>query len=349
MFPAMNGLLRRNPVVANIPLRATSANLYEGRRGSQVSVDVRSDTFTRTGSRPGHQGGASHFSAGAVKPRKLRFGSRETDKRVAQVLHSMPDAHVRELSRFFRLMMTSRQTPLGYTLFVDKPMSFIEFDEVEEQNLMSGYRLWSHYAKQLPTDNHLFRIQRSNSKDSSPYIFLINKAAFRKTVERNQELFKEILGQGMTPQKLLDDIMRDDSPILKNKLNGSQRLFGLLFGLTPEDVFEERLSKQDYLIPMAHYDNWADNRNYTRVGLPLALLINSRSPGSLSLVRHWKEKQPYFQQLVDAPNYKAFLAVIMRKWADAASYGELSHHKESPREVSKISPLAPSPDSLISG
>jgi hypothetical protein len=261
----------------------------------------------------------------------------------------MPDAHVRELSRFFRLMMTSRETPLGYTLFGDKPMSFIEFDEVAERNLMAGYRLWSHYAKQLPEDNHQFRIQRDGPDDRELSIFLINKAAFLKTVERNLPLFKEVLGDDITPQELLDDIISDESLILHNKLNSSQCLYGLLFGLTPKDVFQERLSRQVSLIHTAHYDNCADNQNYKRVGLPRALLINSRSPESLSLVRHWKEQQPYLQRLVDTPNDRAFLAAIMRKWADAASYENLPHHQAFSREVRKISPLAPSPDSLISG
>lgn len=314
---AVNGkvALRAEPV-QTVPLSKGLTQMTQDGVTSQ-----RKDTFARVQT-------SISFPEVTTNLSVLRFGSRETNQQVEAVLNHMPLAHVRELSLFFRLMMKSRQTPIGYTMFGDKPMSFIECDEVKEFNLMSAYGLWQRYARQLPMDNTLLRIARVSPDDPLPDIYIINKAAFLKTVRDHLDLFKTVLGHNITPERLLDDIMADDSPILSNKLNDSQRLYGLLFGLTPKDTEDadsftsEPGSLPAHMIPVRAFDP-SGNQHYRRVGLPLGLNIHGCNPQSFALVRHWKEQQPFLQQIADIPNDRNFLRTVMRKWADASSYPEL--------------------------
>ena len=313
-------------------------NCFSPQQAAQISNSMLNVGLSARSAPPGQDQFSRENGIGPVQSQPgaaaLRFGSRESDQRVEALLNQMPPDHARELSRFFRLMLKSRQTPIGYTLFGDKPMSFVECDEVMQFRLMPAYALWQHYARHLPSENTLFRIMRDDSDDPLPDIYIINKSAFLKTVHRNLDQFKAVLGDDITPKKLLDDIMADESPILRNKLNNSQRLYGLLFGLTPEDT-EDADSFMDasaqtlppHMIPVQHFDP-SGNQNYRRVSLPFALNIHGRKPTSFALVRHWKEQQPYLQQIADIPNDRDFLRTIMRKWADVSSYPELPIHED---------------------
>lgn len=246
----------------------------------------------------------------------------------------MAEKDLKKLSHFFRTMMASAQTPIGYTVFGDKPMSFVECDEVEAEHLMRPYRTWKKYEKQIPMDNLCFRIQREPSdfgEAGEADIFIINKSEFLKTVANHISKFRAVLGNDITPEKLLNDYLNDESLILQNKLNNSEELHGLLFGLTTGDTqdadlpYEEIKILHKYFIDMAKFGP-TDNHHYTKVILPQALGINGANPPSFSLVRKWKAMQPTLQEIVDIKDDRLFLQVIMRKWADASTFPTLPLH-----------------------
>ncbi len=241
--------------------------------------------------------------------------------------------------------MTSNETPIGYTMFGDKPMSFVEFDEIEETGLNTLYPTWQQYQNQIPSDNLCFRLEKDADDDeATPNIFIINKAEFKKTISMHLDKFQKVLGKNITPERLLDSILSDDSNILENKLNGSEELLGLLLGLTERDVQQHQLkraqrSKQFVLLKDKGYEP-SNNNNYRQVVLPQSISLDLADPGSLGLLRHWKLQQPMLQSIVDIQDDRQFLSLVLRKWADASTIVETSPNHASPKEPFKLnSPL----------
>ena len=231
--------------------------------------------------------------------------------------------------------MTSNETPIGYTMFGDKPMSFVEFDEIEEMGINKLYPTWQQYQRQIPSDNLCFRLEKYEDEET-PNIFIINKAEFKKAVSMHLDKFQKVLGNAITPEKLLDSVLSDDSNILENKLNGSEELLGLLLGLTERDVQQHQQkraqrSKQFVLLKDKGYEP-SNNKNYTQVVLPQSISLDLAVPGSLGLLKHWKEQQPMLQRLVDIQNDRQFLSVVLRKWADASTFKTFPQQHTSPEE-----------------
>ncbi len=223
---------------------------------------------------------------------------------VNQLVDSMSEKQVQQFSHLFRSLMTSSQTPIGYTLFGDKPMSFVEFDEVRTEELAEPARAWLRFAeKKLPNSN--FKLQLKDQ--SPPNIYIFNKYVFLHAVNKNLPAFKAVLGPNITPDLIFEDIANDRLNVL-SKLR-SQALYGLLFGLPPEDVLsgdEDNINRDEWK-PVTDFDPTANDRRGNRVRLPGALSIRITNPGSMALVESWKQLQPHLQAIVDIQDNRKFL------------------------------------------
>jgi len=91
-------------------------------------------------------------------------------------------------------------------------------------------------------------------------------------------------------------------------------LYGLLFGLTPEDVQGyssedgDGLSRGEWK-PVTDFDTAP--KDYSRVRVPGALYIKTTNPASMALVESWKKLQPHLQSIVDIQDNHEFLKKMM--------------------------------------
>jgi len=148
-----------------------------------------------------------------------------------------------ELESFFRLLF--KKSEFGYTLFGQKPMSFYSyfiklppdsliFANFSEPKLEKNFRTYSKYKDLLSSENYLIMDQTSISNKFSTSgmvrdIFVINRNAFRETVNKYLPLFEERLGEGICADDMLKDIEAGKN-ILFDVLKEDELLWGILLG-----------------------------------------------------------------------------------------------------------------------
>ena len=144
------------------------------------------------------------------------------------VLSNLTPHENRSLSRICRGLLYS--SSLGYTLFGDKPVSFISIYREsridDEQSFFQKSLISILRTCRQPIESACFAIvfeKTSRGED----IYLINKKAFLNAVERNLSLFQTLLEKKLTPQELLQDILQKG---LFEPLQGNHALFGIVLG-----------------------------------------------------------------------------------------------------------------------
>ena len=131
--------------------------------------------------------------------------------------------------------------PMGITAFVEVPSfpEFLEaydvtdwvdffFNSINSRNLKlkRGWNLCKQYEYLFPSSNYIFIENRWNNWVT---IILINKKAFLCTVEKNIEIFQGVLGQHITPQKVLESCL-NCKDLFTDALHNHDGLFGILLG-----------------------------------------------------------------------------------------------------------------------
>lgn len=142
-----------------------------------------------------------------------------------------------------------RCSPCGYTLFGDKPMSLIRF---EENFVLSDFwfkdklKLFIHVGLPiLKKYNSSFQkcnfIVHDELKNKTRSLYLINKKEFLKTVQSEIRLFRSVLGDSITPEQVLSFVSKEDC-CLDDALRGNCALFGILYGFGSKnsDLFYRR-------------------------------------------------------------------------------------------------------------
>ena len=136
------------------------------------------------------------------------------------------------LNAFFEVIL--RQSPSGFTLFGDKPISFYcyilpsEEEEITERNIFSvlmeeGWKVFKKYQHIFPTSH--FHLKRSlNPLDPLPvvYITLVNKKSALNVVVENISHFKSKYGKSFDPESYLNS--------LEHIAYESSNLVGILMG-----------------------------------------------------------------------------------------------------------------------
>lgn len=142
----------------------------------------------------------------------------------------------KDLEIFFRTLIYGNH--FGYTLFGDKPISIAGyFVQQPTNNLLAGHRTniclgelwktWGKYASQINSKNYLILNEKTGERLGT--ITLINKRAFLKTVEEHLNDFQAVLGEDMTPKKLMEQIATPNASLF-DILHRNEILYGILLG-----------------------------------------------------------------------------------------------------------------------
>jgi hypothetical protein len=137
----------------------------------------------------------------------------------------------------------------GYTLFGDKPISEIcDSGRIYENEELSFFQkhlfiFAQRYEKKLDALHFAIVV---DSSEAGSFIYLVNKRAFRDKVHQNIKIFRDILGDSITPNSLLESVL-DKNCGFEKALKGSHSLFGILFGYGVENSL--RFDRRDQLEP----------------------------------------------------------------------------------------------------
>lgn len=125
----------------------------------------------------------------------------------------------------------------GYTLFGDKPISITGFFDPEpienllvgrnDQILKRGWAIWKKHHFNI--GNYLLFEEKSDLEDNLTIITLVNKDAFLKTFNEHIDTFRQILGETITGESLLEELNKKGANLF-NLLKRSEGLYGILLG-----------------------------------------------------------------------------------------------------------------------
>jgi hypothetical protein len=155
---------------------------------------------------------------------------------VCEQLQKIPAEDREALTLFFETLLANN---FAYTLFGDKPVSCDNYLAVHGDSsrkcsyLNYGKKTWVQYNSLFPSSKFLFKYQRSGIFED---IFLINKAAFLQTVEHYLPLFQSVLGNDVTPEKLLNTLSQTNISY-DEALHYHSGLIGLLYGFGYTNAF----------------------------------------------------------------------------------------------------------------
>lgn len=133
-------------------------------------------------------------------------------------------------------LLSLTQSPSGYVLYGDKPMS-IEIYDLSSLRILSGMNqktalmlkgkeLWEDLNLNLDNKEYLLT---SFEKDSKCHIVCINRKAFLQAVNDNLPLFRYVLGPTLKPEKLLQELVSCKDQFYQ-VLNHNPVLLGILLG-----------------------------------------------------------------------------------------------------------------------
>lgn len=163
--------------------------------------------------------------------------------------------------------------PFAYTVFADKPVSFAQISKDPHLDLNdvsnflisshSNFRLlcgWNHLKKLFGEKVFPHYLLFEKKSDRFLTIILINKHQLRRVFERNQSLFKEVLGEAITSEKLIEE-MASDRNTLRESLKGDERLLGILLGYGRKNskAFDEQMKNWTASGFLLNQDLWDKN------------------------------------------------------------------------------------------
>lgn len=171
-----------------------------------------------------------------------------------------------------------KSEPFAYTLYFDKPMSFcdilvdadpittdknVQIDEIKEYIALkskcglppthvfkNAWKIFDKYQNLINKNKYLLIKRKLVGLDQSDgeadVIFFINKQAFRNIVNKHIKIFKQVLGEDISADQLLNQI-EDPGANVKKVLNYNECLLGILlgFGAHNSALFEERENLYD--------------------------------------------------------------------------------------------------------
>jgi hypothetical protein len=164
--------------------------------------------------------------------------------RMHEVLSHFSDTERQQLSLFFEEAIV--HDSFGYTLFGKKPVSFIGFFAVPQYAgpswiirdhiaLYEGAKLCCRLNSLIIDSDFSLKFQYDPEYQQT-FLYLINKKEFLHIVQTHISLFKDVLGETITAQQLLHDVLNPDSKIEK-VLRDSEGLLGIIFGFGVKNSF----------------------------------------------------------------------------------------------------------------
>jgi hypothetical protein len=159
-------------------------------------------------------------------------------QKVKKQLASLPEQDREDLRNFFEELVI--RYPFGYTIFGEKPISFATYKvsnlhkkmSMHTIHLIDGKKLWKKYSCLFPSHGFVFKFEYS-LEDDCHRIYLINRKAVQEIVQQELDLFQQVLGTTVTPERLLFKIECPETTI-QDVLQGHEGLFGILLGFGRE-------------------------------------------------------------------------------------------------------------------
>lgn len=175
----------------------------------------------------------------------LFFFKENRNASIAKKLKTISQDEYQCLDYFFR----SELNCLGYSLFGNKPIAVMGYHEPlteinsvdkmlnrifctfhpENLKMYRGWELWKKHHHLFPMKNYAIIKSKNFFDNNYAAILFINKKEFKKTVQNNIRDFKEILGNEVTPESLLNEVLKSKD-IFGDVLKHHQGLIGTLLG-----------------------------------------------------------------------------------------------------------------------
>ena len=146
---------------------------------------------------------------------------------------------------------------LGYTLFADKPVSIAsQFTITPIQNTRKGkcggvywnwWKTWEKYEQYFPITNYILIKESYTIHHHTSEIVLINKKAFLDKVNQHIDIFKNFLGNTLTPEGLLNQVEKEGKFMSAIKANIT--LLGILlgYGMHNSQIFDRRHQLRQFI------------------------------------------------------------------------------------------------------
>lgn len=188
---------------------------------------------------------------------------------VSSLMETIPFEDQKEIKILFRDLFYNQS--LAYSLFSDKPMSFSDRSLFKQSSIslirllsIEGYcqsvlepycepsnllnkrwEIWNKYESRFNLKKYLFANKKIGKQVR---IFLINKEAFLKVINENLDLFKQVIGNDLSAEKLLEEIAEENTNVW-DLLHNHEGLLGILlgFGRYNAMLFQEREKLLDKL------------------------------------------------------------------------------------------------------
>ncbi len=156
---------------------------------------------------------------------------------VQEKIRKLSEHDKKILERFFEEIVINHS--FGYTLFGEKPMSlagcftnlpYYQSSVLRQSyaTLLAGMKTWKIHKEDLPTKNFLLKFQKL-SQGGRFSIYLINKTATLKAIEKHIDFFCKVLKRDVTAEQLLMELCMQETTV-EEVLHNHEGLKGILLG-----------------------------------------------------------------------------------------------------------------------
>jgi hypothetical protein len=154
---------------------------------------------------------------------------------IAASLSKIPDQDRRYLDQFFQYPL--RKSPMGYTLFGNKPISLFEYPNLKSSvncdlrlslYMEKGWKTWTRHEPFFPSKNFVLKKEKEAGAFHTNTIILINKTQVLSAISQNLDLFTLKLGKEFQPKEFLKQICYTEKPLFE--FLKEEDLIGILLG-----------------------------------------------------------------------------------------------------------------------
>jgi hypothetical protein len=245
-----------------------------------------------------------------------------------------------ELQPFFKLLF--QRSEFGYTLFGQKPMSFYSyfiklppesfiFTNISDPKIEKHYLIHDKYKDNFCCNNYIILDQLCISKKFPTSgivrdILIINKQAFRETVNDYLPLFKERLSQATCADSLLKDIELGKN-VLFDVLKEDELLWGILlgYGSHNSEIYARReaIKNGKAIVPFQGYSSLEEEldaiddllvgftHEYFIDLIPLPMFMcDAKHIETQMLKKKYQQVQEHISKIYNSPD---FLDIVLRQ------------------------------------
>ncbi|MBS4167403.1 hypothetical protein [Parachlamydia sp. AcF125] len=213
----------------------------------------------------------------------------------SSILNQISQSEKEQLEAFFAELVVDAH--FGYSLFGDKPVSLTghflltPWNNVLELHKIDGdfwqkWKIWEKYQKQLEITHYLL-VKEPASFKNSQFIILINKKAFIHAFTKHAALFHAILGAGLKPEKILQEIAEGKKTFFES-IRHNPTLLGLLLGYGEHNAI--CFSQKGKILKMSCLRSFGDDSRFSllRVG-SLYFLADFKHPETQALYQKYEK------------------------------------------------------------